>query len=224
MHNKGPGVRTDGVQIPAGPIALHGELTAPPGARGIVIVGYRRALAQAYADLGAVAALQASGLGTLWVNLLPEETNVESPPEVHAELHPRVGLLVSRLAAVARWAAENLPGSRAGLGVFAFAADTGAALAAAALDDVRIGALVCVAGRPDLAGDALQHVRAPTLLIVGENDEPVATLNRYTQHELSSEKRLEVVRGATHTFEQRESRERVASLASDWFLTHFGTR
>jgi len=77
-------------------------------------------------------------------------------------------------------------------------------------------------GRPDLAGDALRKVRAPTLLIVGGKDEVVITLNEQAQREMRAEVKLEIVPGATHLFEEPGALDRVAKLASDWFLRHSG--
>jgi putative phosphoribosyl transferase len=83
-----------------------------------------------------------------------------------------------------------------------------------------VAAVVSRGGRPDLAGDALPLVKAPTLLIAGGNDEPVIGMNRRAFEQISAVKRLEIVPGATHLFEERGTLERVAELARDWFQTH----
>jgi pimeloyl-ACP methyl ester carboxylesterase len=108
------------------------------------------------------------------------------------------------------------------LQVGCFGASTGAAAAliAAAERSERVGAVVSRGGRPDLAGDALRRVRAPTLLIVGGNDLEVLRLNELALAVLGGEARLEVVPGAGHLFEERGALKRVASLARDWFLQH----
>jgi pimeloyl-ACP methyl ester carboxylesterase len=103
-----------------------------------------------------------------------------------------------------------------------FGASTGAAAAliAAAERPARVGAVVSRGGRPDLAGEALRHVRAPTLLIVGGNDPEVLRLNEEALAALPGEARLEVLPGAGHLFEQPGELERVSLLARDWFLRH----
>jgi putative phosphoribosyl transferase len=90
----------------------------------------------------------------------------------------------------------------------------------AAADDSRIGAVVSRGGRPDLAENALEHVRAPTLLIVGNRDEPVIALNQSAQARLKAESRLVIVPGATHLFEERGTLDEVVEHAARWFLAH----
>ena len=94
---------------------------------------------------------------------------------------------------------------------------------AAAAERHEVGAIVSRGGRPDLAGEALAHVRAPTLLIVGENDVPVIEMNREAMEQLRVEKKLEIVPGATHLFEEPGALEKVARLASDWFVRYLGS-
>jgi dienelactone hydrolase len=106
------------------------------------------------------------------------------------------------------------------LGYFGASTGAGAALVAAAERRETVGAVVSRGGRPDLAGDALPLVEAPTLLIVGENDEPVIGMNREALAQMRAEKRLEIVPGAGHLFEELGSLEEVARLAADWFARH----
>jgi pimeloyl-ACP methyl ester carboxylesterase len=158
-------------------------------------------------------ALRASGIATLLLDLLtPEEegrrSNVFNIP-----------LLAGRLS-LATASARDLP-ETASLPVGYFGASTGAGAALmAAADDERIGAVVSRGGRPDLANDALQRVRAPTLLIVGERDEVVLELNRRARARLKTESELVVVPGATHLFGEPGALDEVVRHAARWFLAH----
>jgi pimeloyl-ACP methyl ester carboxylesterase len=107
-----------------------------------------------------------------------------------------------------------------------FGASTGAAVAlvTAAVRPAAVAAVVSRGGRPDLAGDHLRAVQQPTLLIVGEHDEEVLELNREALTQLAGERRLEIVPGATHLFEEPGTLERVAELARDWFVHHLRPR
>jgi putative phosphoribosyl transferase len=135
-----------------------------------------------------------------------------------AHLRFDIQLLAERLVAVTHWLG-NEPSTR-GLPVGYFGASTGAgaALVAAASEPHRVGAVVSRGGRPDLAGEALPRVRAPTLLIVGGRDLTVLELNRVAMARMQVETQLEIVPGATHLFEEPGALERVAHLAGDWFL------
>ena len=158
--------------------------------------------------------LNAAGLGTLLFDLLtPEEAE-------HRERVFDIGLLSSRLEAAARWAwrwpaVGNVP-------VAFFGASTGAAAALVAASRLRdrVAAVVSRGGRPDLAGDALDLVGAPTLLIVGGKDRHVLDLNRAARHRLPAETLLEVIPGAGHLFEEPGALERVAVLAASWVVDH----
>ncbi|HEV2819936.1 MAG TPA: dienelactone hydrolase family protein, partial [Solirubrobacteraceae bacterium] len=109
------------------------------------------------------------------------------------------------------------------IGCFGASTGAAAALAAAAARPDAVGAVVSRGGRPDLAGDALDDVRAPTLLIVGGDDRPVIGMNEEALRVLRSEKALEMVPGATHLFEEPGALEQVAELAGDWFVRHLGS-
>jgi putative phosphoribosyl transferase len=162
--------------------------------------------------------LQRAGLATLLIDLL-------TPDEEEADLrtgHLRfdIGLLAQRLAGATDWLVEN-PATR-GLRVGYFGASTGAgaALVAAAERRGAVGAVVSRGGRPDLAGDALPRVEAPTLLIVGGDDVPVIGMNRQAMEQMRAEKRLEILPGAGHLFEEPGALEEVARLAAEWFAHH----
>jgi putative phosphoribosyl transferase len=161
--------------------------------------------------------LREAGLGTLLFDLLSEEE--EAVDEQTAELRFDIPLLTDRLVAATEWACAQR--SFKSLPIAYFGASTGAAAALAAA--ARIGSIAAVVsrgGRPDLAAGALARVRAPTLLIVGGNDEEVLALNREALSRLTCEARLVVVPGATHLFVESGALEQVASLAADWFTRH----
>ncbi|MHB1225302.1 MAG: dienelactone hydrolase family protein, partial [Gemmatimonadaceae bacterium] len=138
------------------------------------------------------------------------------------ELRFDIDLLADRLVGAIGWM-DTEPATR-GLPVGIFGASTGggAALVAAARTADRVGAVVSRGGRPDLAGDALPAVRAPTLLIVGGRDEQVIELNRRAMDRMVAPVRLEIVAGATHLFEEAGSLDEVARLARDWFVRQLG--
>ena len=123
----------------------------------------------------------------------------------------------------ARWAKEQEQTRDLNIGYFGSSTGGGAALVAAAEIPRDICAVVSRGGRPDLAGDALPKVQAPTLLIVGGNDDIVIELNEMVRDRMRCEVKLELVPGATHLFEEPGTLEQEAKLASDWFVNHIGT-
>jgi len=161
---------------------------------------------------------QHAGLATVLADLLTREEEIADARSGTYRFD--IGLLAGRLIALTEWA--NAYEATAGLGIGLFGASTGAAAAlvaaAARPEDVR--AIVSRGGRPDLAGDDLRGVHQPTLLIVGGNDDVVIELNRQAMQHISAETRLEIVPGATHLFEEPGTLERVAALATDWFLRY----
>src|SRR4051794_37216656 len=207
------------VRVPAGRVTLEGDLDMPPKARGVVLFAHGSGSSRHSPRNRFVAGkLQEWGLGTLLIDLLTRE---EEAVDVRtARLRFDIGLLAERLVGATDWLAED-PDTR-GLKIGYFGASTGggAALVAAAERPDVVGAVVSRGGRPDLAGPALLHVRAPTLLIVGGDDEPVIGMNREALEQLRSEKRLEIVAGATHLFEEPGALEVVAGLAGRWFRQH----
>ncbi|WP_437743171.1 dienelactone hydrolase family protein [Sorangium sp. So ce1504] len=162
--------------------------------------------------------LRDGGLATLLLDLLtPAEEEVD---EETAHLRFDIGFLANRLLGAARWLRQDAEGSRLPFGYFGASTGAAAALVAAAEDPDLVRAIVSRGGRPDLAGPALASVHAPTLLIVGGRDNMVIELNRRASAELACEKRLEIVPGATHLFEEPGALDRVAKLARDWFGQH----
>jgi dienelactone hydrolase len=159
-----------------------------------------------------------AGLATLLMDLL---TAAEEAVDMRtAHLRFDVGLLGDRVVATIDWLAGDEATRDLTVGCFGASTGAAAALIAAASRPERVGAVVSRGGRPDLAGDALRRVTAPTLLIVGGNDPEVLELNRMALAALPGEARLEIVPGATHLFEEPGALERVALLARDWFLAH----
>jgi putative phosphoribosyl transferase len=204
------------VEVDAGGATRHGHLTIPAGATGIVLFAHGSGSSRHSPRNRYVAGvLQQAGLGTLLFDLLTVEEERD-----RANVFD-VALLGSRLAAVTRWLVAH-PGTRT-LPVGYFGASTGAAAAlhAATEPGIAVAAVVSRGGRPDLAGDRLAEVTAPTLLVVGGEDRAVLGLNREAAARLRCEHRLAVVPGATHLFEEAGTLEQAASLARDWFVAHF---
>ena len=207
------------VHLPAGDATLEGELVVPEQATGVVLFAHGSGSSRHSSRNKFVAgALQTAGLATLLIDLLTREE--EALDQHTAHLRFDIQLLAGRLLAATRWLAEE-PSTRAlEVGYFGASTGAGAALVAAAAEPERFGAVVSRGGRPDLAGNALPLVRAPTLLIVGGRDLQVLELNRAAMVRMQAETRLEIVPGASHLFEEPGTLEVVARLARDWFLRH----
>ena len=207
------------VRIPAGDASLQGELRTPAESSGIVLFAHGSGSGRHSPRNQAVArALESAGLSTLLFDLLTEDEEREEEQTRHLRFD--IGLLARRLGDAIRWV-DDEPSTR-GLAVGLFGASTGAAaaLVAAARSRGRVGAVVSRGGRPDLAGDALESVLCPTLLIVGGRDEDVLALNRQALAQLPGPRRIEVVPGAGHLFEESGALEEVSSLAARWFVQH----
>ncbi|OLD54415.1 MAG: hydrolase, partial [Armatimonadetes bacterium 13_1_40CM_3_65_7] len=161
-------------------------------------------------------------LATLLFDLL---TQGEEAMDMRTRKHRfNIGLLAERLVHAARWAKQQKQTRDLRVGYFGSSTGGGAALVAAAELPQDVGAVVSRGGRPDLAGDALPKVQAPTLLIVGGNDDIVIELNEMARDQMRCEVKLEILPGATHLFEEPGALEKVASLASDWFVKHIGAK
>ena len=201
-------------EVEIGALALKGLLGAPEKASALVIFAHGSGSGRLSPRNSYVAeALRRSGLATLLLDLLtPEEESLRSNVF-------DIPLLAQRLLLATAWAREQAETAQLPIGYFGASTGAGAALVAAA-DDRRIFAVVSRGGRPDLAGDALERVRAPTLLIVGGRDHTVIALNREAQRRLKTESELVIVPGATHLFEEPGALDEVIAHASRWFLTH----
>ena len=207
------------VAINIGDAALAGDLAVPPAARAIVVFAHGSGSSRLSPRNRYVAGvLQDAGLGTLLMDLLSEEE--ERIDAVTAELRFDIPMLAGRLAAATAWLAGQPEADGRKLGYFGASTGAAAALIAAAQRPDLVAAVVSRGGRADLAGDSLARVGAPTLLIVGGSDAPVIEMNRWALARLRCEKRLEIVPGATHLFEEPGTLEAVAGLARDWFLRH----
>lgn len=207
------------VRIPAGRAMLEGDLVVPQGARGIVLFAHGSGSSRHSSRNRFVAGeLQAAGLGTLLFDLLTDEE--ESVDIQTGHLRFDIALLAERLLAATAWIGGEQQTRNLRAGYFGASTGGGAALLAAARQPKAVRAVVSRGGRPDLAGDALPRVKAPTLLIVGGNDAPVLDLNEAAMRQMQAEVRLEVVPDATHLFEEPGALEHVAALARDWFRRH----
>lgn len=207
------------VHVPAAGVVLEGNLGVPPSARGVVLFAHGSGSSRFSPRNRFVAeVLRRAGLGTLLIDLLtPDEEAVD---EYTRRFRFDIEMLAERLVDATEWLRRH-PDTR-GLPVGLFGASTGggAALVAAARRPDVIAAVVSRGGRPDLAGDALPHVKAPTLLIVGGRDEPVMELNREAMDRMQCEVKLAIVPGATHLFEEPGALEEVARLATEWFTRY----
>lgn len=222
MTTAGPGdtmdvPRTDDrrIVVPTGPYPLRGRLTVPPDAIGIVLLA--RAVDGAIEpDRGILRALGDAGLATLRLGLLSATEAEDSALRGHPEA------LARRLAAATDWV-RTVPGCT-GLPVGYLGIGTGSATAlwASALAGAGIGAVVAVAGRPDLAIPRLAAVKAPTLLVVGGEDRGLVELDRHLQSLLSGDCRVAVVPTTVHSFEDAAALEPVADLSAYWFARHLG--
>ena len=217
------GSESSTLRISAGEVTLSGDLEIPENAIGLVLFAHGSGSSRRSTRNQAVAeVLRASGIATLLFDLLTPEEEAEDAYTGHLRFD--IGLLSRRLVAVTREMADDPRLRDFALGYFGASTGGAAALLAAAAPGSSIAAVVSRGGRPDLAGDALPLVKAPTLLIVGERDEEVLRLNEDAYAQLRCEKKLEVVPRATHLFEEPGALEEVARLAARWFQKHLGAR
>ena len=199
-------------------LSLEGDLAVPDSPKGVVLFAHGSGSSRHSPRNRYVAGvLQHSVFATMLVDLLT--VSEERGEAGTGQLRFDIELLAGRLGRVADWlnAGEQLATRGLPLGYFGASTGAAAALLAAANRAGHVFAVVSRGGRPDLAGDALPKVRAATLLVVGSADTQVLELNRVAFARLDTEKRLEVVPGATHLFEEPGALERVAELAAGWF-------
>jgi dienelactone hydrolase len=199
-------------------LALQGLHGIPQRARGLVIFAHGSGSGRLSPRNNHVAAaLRRADLATLPLDLLTPEEEAD-----RANVFD-IALLANRLALATDWAEQNVELSGLPIGYFGASTGAGAALTAAAKDR-RIGAVVSRGGRPDLAGEALERVHAPTLLIVDSRDQPVIELNHMAQDRLKAENELVIVPGASHLFEEPGTLDEVVRHATRWFLLHLAAR
>lgn len=209
------------VDITAGKIILKGNLEVPKDAKGIVVFAHGSGSSRFSPRNNFVAGeLNKSGLAALLMDLLTGEEETIDMQTAHLRFD--IDLLADRLVQTKEWLLKQPDTKNLKVGYFGSSTGGGAALVAAAKDP-SIKAVVSRGGRPDLAGaGALGKVQCPTLLIVGGNDEPVIGMNKDAMGKMKCEVKLEIVKGATHLFEEPEKLEEVARLASEWFKKYLG--
>jgi len=211
------------LEIRAGDVTLTGDLEVPENARGLVLFAHGSGSSRRSQRNQTVAeTLRESNLATLLFDLLTPNEEVEDAYTAHLRFD--IGMLSRRLALVTEAIASDPRSRNLGLGYFGASTGGAAALRAAAALGSTIVAVVSRGGRPDLTGEALAYVKAPTLLIVGERDEEVLRLNEHACAQLTCEKSLAVVPRATHLFQEPGALEEVARLAAEWFRKHLRTR
>jgi putative phosphoribosyl transferase len=199
--------------------ALEGNLLLPANASGVVLFAHGSGSSRFSSRNRYVAEqLREAGLGTLLIDLLtPEEEQIDMRT---AHLRFDIELLADRLLGAIEWLDQEKATRTMKAGLFGASTGGGAALVAAARRPDRIAAVVSRGGRPDLAGASLPRVEAPTLLIVGGDDTPVIAMNRDAYRQMQCVRRLEIVPGATHLFEEPGALEQVARLAGGWFMQY----
>ena len=203
------------VTITKGPLALEGILGLPPGSNGVVVFAHGSGSGRFSPRNNFVARhLQEHKLATLLLDLLTED-EADDRRKVFD-----IDLLADRLVLAKGWLEAEPRTTNLGVGYFGASTGAGAALQASAREPSNIKAIVSRGGRPDLAEPYLPSVRAPTLLIVGGWDEPVIEMNQAAYELLTCEKKLTIVPGATHLFEEPGTLEQVAEEAGKWFQRH----
>ena len=221
MHKKSEKEIKESVQISAGSVNLEGNLNIPRNAYGIVLFAHGSGSGRFSPRNQYVAqVLRKAGLATLLFDLLTTEE--EQIDDQTAHLRFDIEFLAERLVAVTDWILKSPDTSNLTIGYFGASTGAAAALVAASGRINVIKAIVSRGGRPDLAGQILSQVMAPTLLIVGGNDKPVIDMNKQALSQLKIEKKIVIVPGASHLFEELGTLEQVAHLASDWFVSHLG--
>jgi len=209
------------IEIQVKEAALRGILSIPEGASGIILFAHGSGSSRLSPRNQFVAhVLEEKNLGILLFDLLTHEE--EKVDLVTSEIRFDIDHLAKRLVETTDWvlAQEKLKSLK--VGYFGSSTGAAAALKAAAQKPKEVYAVVSRGGRPDLADEALQKVESPTLLIVGGDDTEVIELNKTALEKLQCEKKLEIVKGATHLFEEPGTLEEVAQKAADWFSRHLG--
>jgi pimeloyl-ACP methyl ester carboxylesterase len=207
--------------VDTGTAVLEGNLTVPEESQGLVLFAHGSGSSRHSRRNRYVAeTLRDAGLGTLLLDLLTAEEEAVDEYTRHHRFD--IPMLAERLLGTINWLGQQPETERLHVGLFGASTGGGAALMTAAQRPGSVGAVVSRGGRPDLAGELLRDVECPTLLIVGGRDEVVLELNREALEKLdrAREKRLAVVAGATHLFEEPGALDQVARLAAEWFATH----
>ncbi|MGE0410211.1 MAG: dienelactone hydrolase family protein [Amphiplicatus sp.] len=205
----------EALDVAIGTLGLPGFLATPLQARGLIIFAHgsgssRLSPRNAYA----AERLQERGFATLLFDLLTEKEGVDRRNVFD------IGLLGRRVCEAIEWARKEERTAKSAIGLFGASTGAAAAIVAAAMRPCDVAAVVSRGGRPDLAGDALARLAAPTLLIVGGEDRDVITLNRQAQRLMRCESELTIIPGASHLFEEPGALDLALAAAGDWFLAH----
>jgi len=207
------------MKIPVGEVVIEGTLTLPPGTKGVVLFAHGSGSSRFSTRNQYVAKeFNKAKIGTLLFDLLTQEE--EETDIMTAEYRFNIPLLADRLIGATEWLRNDPKTKQLAFGYFGASTGAAAALIAAAKLPSEIVVVVSRGGRPDLAGEFLPRVVAPTLLLVGGLDTEVIELNRLAMDQMTSEKKLVVVSGATHLFEEQGTLEEVAQFSIDWILRY----
>lgn len=219
MYSEAWPVERQSLRVRVRTASLEADLSLPDAARGIVVFAHGSGSSRLSPRNRQVAErLHEAKLATMLVDLLTSDE--EAVDKRTRELRFDIGLLADRLVGLTDWLRVHQRTAGLRVGYFGASTGAGAALMAAAERPDAVHAVVSRGGRPDLAGPTLHRVRAPTLLIVGGNDAPVIDMNWQALAALHCEKRLSLVPGATHLFEEPGALGAVSTLACDWFKSH----
>ena len=207
------------LKIPVGNVVVEGNLTIPSGAKGIVLFAHGSGSSR-FSPRNQYVAKEFSKakIGTLLFDLLTSKE--EEQDMFTAEYRFNIDLLAERLIGATEWLRKDLREKRYAFGYFGASTGAAAALIGAAKLPNDISAVVSRGGRPDLAAEYLQQVVAPTLLLVGGLDTEVIKLNKQAMAQMTAEKKLIIIPGATHLFEEPGKLEEVAKASKDWFLNY----
>jgi len=213
-----PLAQAQGVHIPAGRATLNADLVVPVDAKGIILFAHGSGSSRhSHRNQLVARTLQQSDFATLLMDLLTtEEEHLDNRTR---EFRFDIDLLADRLTAAVTWTHNQESLKRLPIGLFGASTGAAAALVAAANQPDLVRSVVSRGGRPDLAGDALKIVKAPTLLIVGGYDDAVVVLNEQAKAKMPGEVVLKIVPRATHLFEEPGALGHVADLATSWFAT-----
>ena len=210
--------QTQILRIPVGGATLHGDLVVPVDARGVVIFAHSSGSGRhSHRNQLVARTMQQSQFGTLLMDLLTsDEERVDNRTREHRF---DIDMLAERIGALIEWAAANATVKHLPIGLFGASTGAAAALVAAARHPTLVKSIVSRGGRPDLAGESLPKVTAPTLLIVGGYDDAVLVLNEQAKEKMTAEVTLKLVPRATHLFEEPGALTEVAEFAAAWFWT-----
>jgi len=207
------------LKIPVGKVIVEGDLTVPSDAVGIVLFAHGSGSSRFSPRNQYVAReFNKSKIGTLLFDLLTREE--EEQDMFTAEYRFNIELLAERLVGATEWLKKNQQTKNYSFGYFGASTGAAAALIGAAKLPKDISAVVSRGGRPDLAAGYLSQVKAPTLLLVGGLDAEVIKLNRQAMAQITAEKKLVIIPGASHLFEEPGKLEEVAKASEEWFLSY----